>query len=529
MSKKQYIEDGKATLGIEFGSTRIKAILIDDKGEVLASGGHSWENSYIDGICPYSIDEVWSGLQDAYAELKKDVNNQYEVNLKKLSAIGFSAMMHGYLAFDKNDELLVPFRTWRNTITEEAAGILTKELNFNIPQRWSISHLYQAILNKEEHVKDITFFTTLAGYVHWKLTGEKVLGVGDASGMFPIDSNTGDYDEAMLKRFAELIKDVVTEWNISDILPKVLTAGENAGVLTKEGAALLDVSGELEAGIPLCPPEGDAGTGMTATNSVGIRTGNISAGTSIFAMVVLEKALSKVYPEIDLVTTPDGAAVAMVHCNNCTSEINAWVSLFREFAETMGMPIDNNTLFETMYKKALEGDADCGGLLSYNYTSGEPVTGFEKGAPLFVRTSEDKFTLGNVMRTHLYSALASLNIGLELLFNKEDVKVDKMYGHGGYFKTPGVGQAFASAAINAPVSVMETAGEGGAWGIAILAAYMVDKKDNQTLQEYLNEKIFAGQKEISMQADKKDVEGFGEFMKKYRKGLVIEATAVETL
>lgn len=529
MSKGIYISEGKATLGIEFGSTRIKAVLIGQGGEVLAAGDHGWENHLDDGIWTYPLEEVWSGLQDAYASLQKDVLEKYDVKITKLASIGFSAMMHGYLAFNAKDELLVPFRTWRNTITGEAAEKLTEAFDFNIPQRWSISHLYQAVLNKEPHVKDITFFTTLAGYVHWKLTGEKVLGVGDASGMFPIDSNTNNYDAKMLKTFASMMEKEGFGWNIEEILPKVLVAGENAGTLTKEGAALLDVTNTLEAGIPLCPPEGDAGTGMTATNSVGKRTGNISAGTSIFAMVVLEKALSKAYPELDLVTTPDGAAVAMVHCNNCTSDINDWVGLFREFAADFGMEIDNNTLFTAMYKKALAGDADCGGLVSYNYVSGEPVTGFEKGAPLFVRTPENSFNLGNVMRTHLYSALASLAIGLDLLFEEEHVTLDKMYGHGGYFKTPEVGQRFASAAIKAPVTVMETAGEGGAWGIAVLAAFMMEKKDGQSLQDYLNECIFAGQKETTVEAGEEDRKGFDAFMANYRAGLAIEKAAVETL
>lgn len=529
MDYKAYLEAGKGILGIEFGSTRIKAVLIDEKGVVLASGGHGWENHFEDGVWTYPLEEVWSGLQDAYANLRKEVESEYGVNLTRLAAIGFSAMMHGYLAFDNKDELLVPFRTWRNTITQEAAEILTKEFNFNVPQRWSISHLYQAVLNKEEHVPNIAFFTTLAGYVHWKLTGRKVLGVGDASGMFPIDSATGNYDAGMLAAFDSLMSKENYTWKLKDILPEVLSAGETAGELTPEGAALLDISGSLEAGIPLCPPEGDAGTGMTATNSVGIGTGNISAGTSVFAMVVLEKPLSKVYPELDLVTTPDGAAVAMVHCNNCTSDINAWAELFREFAADIGHPVDDNTLFTNLYRKALEGDADCGGLISYNYVSGEPVTGFEKGAPLFVRTPETKFTLGNVMRMHLYSALAALNIGLDLLLKEEGVKLHKMYGHGGYFKTPQVGQRFASAAINAPVSVMETAGEGGAWGIAVLAAYSLADNSAKSLQDYLNEQIFAGQKEVTVMAEQNEVEGFEAFMTNYRRGLGIEQAAVSLL
>ena len=529
MDNKSIIEQGKAILGIEFGSTRIKAVLVDDKGNTLASGGHGWENRLDNGIWTYTLDDIWSGLQDCYSDMLKDVKEKYGVTVTSLAAIGFSAMMHGYLAFDKDGELLVPFRTWRNTITEEAAGKLTEAFNYNIPQRWSISHLYQAILKGEEHVPNVSFFTTLAGYVHWKMTGEKVLGVGDASGMFPIDINTGDYDSKMIAKFDELVASKNYGWKLKDILPKVLSAGENAGCLTEEGAKLLDVSGNLKAGIPLCPPEGDAGTGMVATNSVAKRTGNISAGTSIFAMVVLEKELSRVYPEIDLVTTPDGALVGMVHCNNCTSEINAWVNMFKEFYELMGQKPDMNELFTKLYSVALKGDADCGGLLSYNYVSGEPVTGFDKGAPLFVRTADDRFTLANVMRMHLYSAFAALKVGLDILFKEEHVEVDEMLGHGGYFKTEKVGQSFAAAAIHAPVSVMETAGEGGAWGVALLAAYMAGKAAGQSLGDYLSNVIFAGNKGSRMEPADADIAGFEAFMDKYRKGLAIEKAAVEKL
>lgn len=528
MEAKQIILEGKTILGIEFGSTRIKAVLIDEKGMPLASGSHEWENQYIDGVWTYALESVWKGLQDCYQDLLADVKQQYDAEITKIGSIGFSAMMHGYLAFDKDDNLLVPFRTWRNTITEEAANKLTEEFNYNIPQRWSISHLYQAILNKEEHVKDVAFFTTLAGYVHYVLTGEKVLGVGDASGMFPIDMKTGNYDQTMIDKFDALVEQEAFSWKLGDILPKVLMAGEKAGVLTQEGAKLLDVSGKLEAGIPLCPPEGDAGTGMTATNSVGVRTGNVSAGTSIFAMIVLEKELSKVYPEIDLVTTPDGALVGMVHCNNCTSDLNAWVNIFDEFAEGIGAKVDKNTLFSVLYNKALEGDADCGGLVSYNYFSGEPVTGFDEGAPLFARKADNTFNLANFMRVHLYSSLATLKIGLDLLY-QEDVKVDRMLGHGGLFKTKGVGQRIAAAAMNTSVSVMETAGEGGAWGIALLAAYMSKKEANESLQEYLDNKIFAGQMGSNMEPDAKDVEGFNQFIERYKAGLAIERAAVDSL
>ncbi len=525
MSAKEIIESGKSILGIEFGSTRIKAVLIDEKGAVLASGGHGWENRFENGVWTYTLDDIWGGLQDCYQDLLKDVKEKYDTTITSLASIGFSAMMHGYLAFDKDGELLVPFRTWRNTITEEASVKLTEAFSYNIPQRWSISHLYQAILNKEEHVKDVDFFTTLAGYVHWKLSGEKVLGVGDASGMFPIDTTKGDYDQKMIAKFDELVAGEGFAWKLSEILPKSLPAGADAGVLTKEGAKLLDVSGALQAGAKMCPPEGDAGTGMVATNSVSVRTGNISAGTSVFAMVVLEKELSKVYPQIDLVTTPDGALVGMVHCNNCTSEINAWVNLFAEFAKASGNEMDMNTLFSMLYDKAMEGDPDCGGLLSYNYFSGEPVTGFDKGAITFVRSQEAKFTLANVMRMHLYSALAALKSGMDLMIKEEGVKVDEMLGHGGYFKTKGVGQQIAADAINAPVSVMETAGEGGAWGIAVLAAYLVLKENGETLPDYLNNKIFAGQKGSKLEPIPENVKGFEKFMEQYMKGLAMEKEA----
>ena len=529
MDKKLLIEEGKTALGIEFGSTRIKAVLIDEKGMPLASGSYEWENQYINGIWTYALEEVWKGLQECYKDLAQDVKKTYDVTLSKIGSLGFSAMMHGYLAFDQEEKLLVPFRTWRNTITEEAATKLTKEFNYNIPQRWSIAHLYQAILNKEEHVKKIGFLTTLAGYVHFMLTGKKVLGVGDASGMFPIDVKTGDYDQTMIDKFDRLVKKEGFSWKLRDILPQVLSAGENAGLLTKEGAALLDVSGNLQAGIPVCPPEGDAGTGMAATNSVAKRTGNVSAGTSVFAMIVLEKELSKVYPEIDLVTTPDGALVGMVHCNNCTSDINAWVNLFDEFAENIGAKIDKNKLFSVLFNKALEGDVDCGGLISYNYFSGEPVTGFDAGAPLFVRKAENKFNLANFMRVHLYSSLAALKAGLDLLFKEEKVEVDEMFGHGGLFKTKGVGQRIAAAAMNTSVSVMETAGEGGPWGMALLAAYMQIKGENESLENFLKNKIFAGQIGSRMEPDREDAAGFEKFMERYRKGLSIEHAAVDAL
>ena len=529
MDAAQLIIEGKGYLGIEFGSTRIKAVLVDKSGNVLASGGHSWENRYEDGVWTYSLNDIWDGLQDCYKDLKENVKKEYGVTLKHLDAIGFSAMMHGYLAFDENDTILVPFRTWRNTITEEAASKLTAEFNYNIPQRWSIAHLYQAMLNKEEHVSKIKFQTTLAGYIHWKLTGKKVLGVGEASGMFPIDMNTKTYNATMVEKFNEKVAEKGYSWKLEEIFPEVLSAGDAAGVLTEEGAKLLDTTGTLEAGVPVCPPEGDAGTGMTATNSIAKRTGNVSAGTSVFAMVVLEKELSKVYKEIDMVTTPTGSPVAMVHCNNCTSDLNAWVGLFKEFAEAFGIEVDMNKLFGTLYNKALEGEKDCGGLLAYNYFSGEHITGFEAGRPLFARTPDSKLSLANFMRVHLYTALGALKTGLDILLKEENVKLDKILGHGGLFKTKGVGQKIMAGAVGVPVSVMETAGEGGAWGIALLASYMVNKAENETLDDYLNSKVFAGNAGSEMEPDAEDVKGFDAFIERYKKGLPIERAAVENL
>ena len=523
------IKSGRTALGIEFGSTRIKAVLIDETMAPIAQGNHDWENRFEQNVWTYSMDDIMNGLRACYAELVKDVKNRYELTLTTVGSIGISAMMHGYMAFDSRDRLLVPFRTWRNTMTQEASEKLTELFNYNIPQRWSIAHLYQAILNEEKHVSEIDFLTTLAGYIHYRLTGKKVLGVGDASGMFPIDPATGNYYESMLKKFDDLSHLRGYEWKLSDILPTVLTAGEDAGVLTEEGAALLDASGSLKAGIKLCPPEGDAGTGMTATNSVEIRTGNVSAGTSVFAMVVLEKELSKVYPEIDLVTTPTGNLVGMVHCNNCTSDLNAWVNIFKEYSEAMGMDVDMNQLYGTLYHKALEGDADCGGLLSYCYLSGEPITGFEEGRPLFVRTPESRFNLANFMRTHLYSSLATLKIGMDILFKQEGVTLDNLMGHGGLFKTKGVGQRIMAAAASVPVSVMETAGEGGAWGIALLASYMHNKEVGETLNQFLNSRVFACEGAVTISPDLQDAAGFDAFIHQYKKGLTAERAAVNAL
>ena len=529
MDAKTAILEQKTALGIEFGSTRIKAVLIGADNAPIASGDHEWENRYDNGVWTYTLEDIWTGLQDAYTKMAADAKEKYDITLTRVGAIGFSAMMHGYMAFDKAGNLLVPFRTWRNNITEEASEKLTDLFGFHIPQRWTIAHLYQAILNGEPHVADIDYVTTLAGYIQWKMTGERVVGVGEASGIFPIDSETNTYFADMIAKFDEAVADKAYSWKALDVLPHVLTAGDNAGVLTKEGAALLDMSGNLEAGIPLCPPEGDAGTGMAATNSVRVRTGNVSAGTSVFAMIVLEKNLSKVYPEIDMVTTPSGHPVAMVHCQNCTSDLNAWVNLFREFAQTFGMEISTNDLFGKLYNKALEGDADCGGLLAYNYFSGEHVTGFNEGRPVFARTPDAKFNLANFMRVNLFTSLGALKVGLDILMKEEHVQVDQILGHGGLFKTKGVGQKILAGAIDAPVSVMETAGEGGAWGIALLASYMINKEENETLEDYLDAKVFAGNAGTKMDPDPADVAGFEVFTERYKKGLPIERAAVESL
>ncbi|MEH7084586.1 FGGY-family carbohydrate kinase [Neobacillus drentensis] len=523
---KNVIQSGKTVLGIELGSTRIKAVLIGEDHTPIASGSHDWENSYVNNIWTYNVEDIWKGVQDSYQKMANEVKLQYGVTLQSVGAIGFSAMMHGYMTFNKEGELLVPFRTWRNNITEKASKVLTELFNYQIPQRWSIAHLYQAILNQEEHIADISFQTTLAGYIHWKLTGQKVLGVGEASGVFPIDLNTRNYNHRMIDQFNELIAPNNLPWKLEDILPKVLVAGENAGVLTEEGAKLLDVTGELRAGIPLCPPEGDAGTGMVATNSVAKRTGNVSAGTSVFAMVVLEKELSKVYSEIDLVTTPTGNLVAMAHSNNCSSDLNAWIGLFDEFSKAMGMEVDMNKLYGTLYHLALHGDSDCGGLLAYGYLSGEHITHFEEGRPLFVRSADSNFNLANFMRVHLFTALGALKIGMDILLKQEEVKLDEILGHGGLFKTKGVGQSIMAAALNVPVSVMETAGEGGAWGIALLASYMINKADNEKLEEYLSHKVFAEKAGMTMSPDPKDVTGFEHFMKRYTKGLAIQRAAI---
>ena len=527
MSAKETIQQGKAILGIEFGSTRIKAVLIDEENKPIAQGSHEWENQLVDGLWTYSIEAIWYGLQDCYADLRKHVREQYDTEIEILASIGISAMMHGYMAFNDKQEILVPFRTWRNTNTAQAAAELSELFVYNIPLRWSISHLYQAILNNEEHVKDIDFLTTLAGYIHWQITGEKVLGIGDASGMLPIDPSTRDYSAEMVKKFNDLIAPKGYEWSLLDILPKVLLAGENAGFLTPEGAKKLDISGHLKAGIPVCPPEGDAGTGMVATNAVKQRTGNVSAGTSSFSMIVLEKDLTKPYEMIDMVTTPDGSLVAMVHCNNCTSDLNAWVGLFKEYQQLLGVPVDMNEVFGKLYNNALNGDPDCGGLIAYNYISGEPVTGLSEGRPMFVRSANDKFNLANFMRANLYASVAVLKIGNDILFNEEKVKVDRITGHGGLFKTKGVGQRVLAAAINSPISVMETAGEGGAWGIALLASYLVNNDKGLLLADFLEDKVFAGNTGVEITPTPEDVAGFNVYITNYKRGLAIEQAAVE--
>lgn len=525
---KEMILNNKTALGIEFGSTRIKAVLVDANNVPIASGSYDWENRLENGIWTYHLEDIHAGLQGSYKALAEDVKEKYGVELTSVGALGVSAMMHGYMPFNKAGELLVPFRTWRNNITAQASEELMELFQYNIPQRWSIAHLYQAILNKEEHVKDIDFMCTLEAYVHWQLTGKRIQGIGDAVGMFPVDPVTKDYNEEMVQKFDKLVEPYGFPWKLRDIMPEAKVAGEAAGCLTEAGARLLDPSGKLQAGIPMCPPEGDAGTGMVATNSVRQRTGNVSAGTSVFAMIVLEKELSRPYKEIDMVTTPAGDLVAMAHSNNCTSDLNAWVNVFKEFAEAMGMEVDMNKLFGTLYNKAMEGDADCGGLLSYCYFSGEHMTGFEEGRPLFARSPESRFTLANFMRTNLYTCLGAMRVGLNLLLEKEHVKIDRLLGHGGLFKTKGVGQQILADAVNAPVSVMETAGEGGAWGIALLASYLINKEEGEALEDYLDNKVFAGNEGSTLDPDPAGVEGFNVFMERYMKGLEIERAAVDS-
>lgn len=526
---RELIANGETSLGIEFGSTRIKSVLIDNQFQTIATGSYEWENTLEDGFWTYNLVDIITGLQTAYSEMKQQVERNYGITIRTIGSIGFSAMMHGYMAFDKTGELLVPFRTWRNTTTNVAAKELTELFQFNIPERWSIAHLYQAILNDEKHLKRIDYITTLAGFIHWLLSGEKVLGIGDASGMFPIEEETKDYNKAMIRQFDELIAEKDLPWTLKDILPKVSLAGEQAGELTEVGVKILDRSRNLQPGVPICPPEGDAGTGMVATNSVRKRTGNVSVGTSVFSMIVLEKELSKIHREIDPVTTPNGSPVAMVHANNCSSDLNAWIDLFREFSEAMGQEVDTDKLFEIMLTKALEADADGGGLLSYGYYSGENITGLEEGRPLFVRSPKSNFNLANFMRTHLFSAFGALKIGMDILTKEENVSIDGILAHGGLFKTPVVGQKIVAAAMNVPVSMMETAGEGGAWGMAILASYLREKGQNESLEDYLDHKVFQDVNGKEIYPDRLDVEGFEEFITRYKEGLIIERTAVNHL
>ena len=525
---RQIIENGSAVLGIEFGSTRIKSVLIGPDHSVIASGSHEWENDFVSGIWTYSEGAILNGLRASYADLKKDVREKYGIVPSRLSAIGISAMMHGYLPFDADMNLLVPFRTWRNTITGEAAEKLTEAFSFNMPQRWSLSHLYQAILNNEPHVPSLRFFTTLAGWVHYLLTGRKVLGVGDASGMMPIDSSTCDFDRNMIRIFDDLVADRGFPWKLEDILPRCVPAGEDAGTLTASGALLLDVEGDLQPGCPLCPPEGDAGTGMAATNSVRAKTGNVSAGTSIFSMIVLEKPLSAVYPEIDIVTTPTGKQVGMVHCNSCTSDINAWVSLFREFADLMGFKTDAGDVYTRLFRKAMEGAPDCGGIVSFNYFAGEPVTGLSEGRPMLIRTPDAKMSIANFMRAQIYASMETLKAGMEIM-NREKVAIDRVYGHGGLFKTEGVAQNLLAAAIHAPVTVMETAGEGGAWGIALLAAYAVRREKGESLEDYLDRRVFSGMKQLTVSPDPIDEAGFDAYMDNFIACIPAQKAAVEGL
>ena len=523
------IRAGKTSLGIEFGSTRIKAVLIDDTYHTIAAGDYGWASHLENGLWSYTQEEIWKGLQTAYAAMAQNVETAYGEKLARVGHIGFSAMMHGYLAFDKNGELLVPFRTWQNTNTSEAHEKLSELFQYNIPERWSIAHLYQAVLNKEEHIGKVAYFTTLAGYVHWKLTGKKVLGVGDASGMFPIDPTTHAYETEFIEKFSALPEVAEQPWNLSDLLPEPLVAGTPAGTLTAEGAKLLDPTGTLQPGIVLAPPEGDAGTGMVATNSVRVRTGNVSAGTSIFAMVVLEHKLKALHPEVDLVTTPAGDLAGMSHANNFTSDLNAWVGLFGQFAAALGTPVDTGNLYGTLFRAAIADDVDanCGGLINYPFRSGEFLAGLPEGRPLFVRGPEARMSLGNFMRAQLFSAFSPVKIGMDVMTKNEGVAVDSLVGHGGIFTTPKVAQKILAAAFNTPIKVMSTAAEGGAWGMAVLADYLWHA--DQPLDEFLDARVFADAASTTENPDESDVAGFEEFFDRFRKGLAIEHTAIANI
>ena len=529
MNAAELIKQGKTALGMEFGSTRIKGVLIDYDGNVLASGGFEWENKFVDGVWTYDLADAERGMRECYASLKKDVADKYGVTITTLGAMGVSAMMHGYIALDKEDKQLAKFQTWRNTNTTAAADELTELFDFNIPLRWSVAHLYQRMLDGEEHVENVASVFTLAAYMHYRLTGKKVIGVGDAAGMFPIDSEVIDYDETMVKQFDELMEKKGSKIRLREVFPAVLTAGDDAGCLTEEGAKLLDADGDLEAGVAMCPPEGDAGTGMTATNSVAPRTGNLSAGTSTFAMVVLEKRLSKLYREIDMVTTPSGFPVAMSHANNGTTDLNAWVGIFGEFCELMGIEADKGELFEKLYTNSLKGDPDCGGLMAYGYYSGENITFINEGRPLLIRTPESIFNLANLFKVNLYTSLGAVKLGMDILLKDEGVKLDKIMGHGGLFKTPLVMQRYLAASVNTPVTVMATASEGGAWGIALLAAYLADGKKDGKLEEYLDNRVFKDLIGDAVEPDPAEVEGFETFIRRYSDALEVEKSAIDSV
>ncbi|WP_203651570.1 xylulokinase [Secundilactobacillus yichangensis] len=526
---KNKIMAGETALGIELGSTRIKAVLVTNDFQTVASGDFTWENELINNIWTYPIEKIWKGIQTSYQTMAQSVESQYNVQLKKIGSIGISAMMHGYMPFDKKGNLLVPFRTWRNNITGQAADDLTALFNFNIPQRWSIAHLYQAILNQEDHVKDVDFITTLAGYVHWKLSGEKVLGIGDASGVFPINDATKTYDQDMIDKFNQQPSVRQYIWSLKDVLPTIKLAGESAGSLTGEGAKLLDPSGELEPGAVMAPPEGDAGTGMVSTNAVRKRTGNISAGTSAFSMVVLDQQVDKVHRDIDMVTTPSGDPVAMVHTNNCSSDINAWVELFNQFAKEIGIDLKPDELYGALFNSSTRAEANAGGLLSYAYLSGENITKMPEGRPMVVRTPNSRFNLPNFMKTHLYSAFAPLKIGNDILSKEEHIKADVFIAQGGLFKTPKVGQQVLADALDTPITVMSNAGEGGPWGMAILALYAKDNADSLSLADFLDKKVFSNPESTTVEPDPEGVKGCNEFIEAYKKGLVVESQAVKSI
>lgn len=526
MNRANEITQGKASIGIELGSTRIKAVLIGEDFAPIAQGVHDWQNTLEGGIWTYPLEEVRAGVQDCFCDLMKNVEQEYGVKLTTAAGFGISAMMHGYLVFDKNGEQLVPFRTWRNTITAQAADKLTEEFAFNIPQRWSIAHLYQAILNNEPHIGDIAFMTTLAGYVHMLLTGEKVIGIGDASGIFPIDPSECVYDEKMTVRFDELSNGIGFKKKLLDILPKIVPVGECAGRLTEEGAKLLDPSGTFGAGVPFCPPEGDAQTGMAATNSIAPKTGNVSAGTSIFSMIVLEENLKAVHKEIDIVTTPNGDPVAMVHCNNCTTDFDAWVKMFGGLLGAAGVELPKGKLYDTIYALAAKGDPDCGGIVAYNYYSGEPVTGLESGRPLMFRSPDSAFTIENLARSLVYSTVATLKLGNDILVEEEQVALERIFAHGGLFKTPVPSQSILAAALGTDVTLMQSAGEGGAWGIALLAAYMARPDKAETLGDFLDQRVFKGQNGVTVSPTQADIDGMNAYMKLYKAGIAAEAAAV---